>query len=769
LEKTSERAEELRQKFTRPLQKLWEKPGPRLGLECAGRAAIGLLLARGSYFGYAAPFGLAYAAAAASGWRGFAAMAGVMLGYFSTGQVTGTLLLAATLLILALKLILLHKEPENRQWVMALTATFAFCAALLPYIITRGWPAEMAFYFYSAALLAGGCTCLYGQVGQLRSGFAAETGFRSEVGLLALMAGVLLSLADVRLMAGISLGRLAAEILVLLSAREVGPGWGAAAGLIAGMTMDIAPDIGPLFSVIYGFGGFLSGVFFKKGKLAGTLAYISGASVCALWAWGTPYRFAVYYETFAATVLFMLLPDIEIPRALLLTEGGESSMGVLSRCRWRLENAAKAFRDMVDWLGQSVGAERAPEGVNLFARVAEKVCRRCKSAPRCWGSDSETTRDALNGALPAMLEKGTVEAEQFPSYFRSSCKNLEKFLEESRRQLYMVMQTRRQRTGQRESEKLMCRQYSDLARVLADCAEEMPRQLKFDLKLERRINRHFAEKGIKCHTTAYTGEFGRLRIELETQAEMERQELCQALESLAGKRLLFEERGSGDKRYCFKEAELYRIIAGAAAGKKPGQQVSGDSATYFKTEEGLLYVLLADGMGSGEGAAKESGMALNVLERFLRAGVSAEVALRTLDSAFMIKNRDSGVFSTVDLLRVNLFTGQAVIFKYGAAPSYFKRSGSVKRLSSGSLPIGTGELRVSPAQSRFTMSPGDVVVMMSDGIREEEGDGWLTKLIQSHESTGPRELAAAITATGIAGKTPSDDMTVCVFKLEEQA
>ena len=161
-------------------------------------------------------------------------------------------------------------------------------------------------------------------------------------------------------------------------------------------------------------------------------------------------------------------------------------------------------------------------------------------------------------------------------------------------------------------------------------------------------------------------------------------------------------------------------------------------------------------------------MALDVLERFLRAGVSAEVALRTLDSAFQMKNRGSGAFSTVDLLRVNLFTGQAVIFKYGAAPSYIRRGSSVKRLTSGSLPIGAGELRTSPAQSRFTLRPGDLVVMMSDGIREEEGDAWLTGLIGQSDSS-PRQLAASIMAAGIAGREPSDDMTVCVFRLEQQA
>lgn len=115
-------------------------------------------------------------------------------------------------------------------------------------------------------------------------------------------------------------------------------------------------------------------------------------------------------------------------------------------------------------------------------------------------------------------------------------------------------------------------------------------------------------------------------------------------------------------------------VAGVAARKKDGETVSGDGGTYFKREDGTLYVLLCDGMGSGLAANRESSLALRLLEQFLQAGVDTEHALTTLNSALALRGEETGGFTTVDLLQLDLFTGDGVIFKLGAAPTYVKRA-----------------------------------------------------------------------------------------------
>ena len=57
----------------------------------------------------------------------------------------------------------------------------------------------------------------------------------------------------------------------------------------------------------------------------------------------------------------------------------------------------------------------------------------------------------------------------------------------------------------------------------------------------------------------------------------------------------------------------------------------------FRTEGGLLCLLLADGMGSGEAARKESALTCRLVRQFLEAGIEPEAALKTLNSAMALR------------------------------------------------------------------------------------------------------------------------------------
>ena len=93
-------------------------------------------------------------------------------------------------------------------------------------------------------------------------------------------------------------------------------------------------------------------------------------------------------------------------------------------------------------------------------------------------------------------------------------------------------------------------------------------------------------------------------------------------------------------------------------------------------------------MGSGPEAGRESTLAVELLERFLRAGVRPQPALRTLSAALALRGEEHGGFTTIDLLRLDLFTGAAEVYKYGAAPTYVRQGTAVTRISGAALPAG---------------------------------------------------------------------------------
>ena len=198
---------------------------------------------------------------------------------------------------------------------------------------------------------------------------------------------------------------------------------------------------------------------------------------------------------------------------------------------------------------------------------------------------------------------------------------------------------------------------------------------------------------------------------------------------------------------------------------KHGEHVCGDCLSDFETEDGRLCLLLSDGMGSGEGAHRESAMAVRLLERFLRAGIDAAPALRTVNSALTLRAETTDSFTTIDLLSLSLQSGEGELYKYGAAPSYIKRGGKVRRLSSRGLPAGLQSGDMPPETVRVQLQRGSFFVMVTDGVADSTDDEWLQNLLAGWEGDNPQLLAAAILADSREKRGETDDASVLALYL----
>lgn len=210
----------------------------------------------------------------------------------------------------------------------------------------------------------------------------------------------------------------------------------------------------------------------------------------------------------------------------------------------------------------------------------------------------------------------------------------------------------------------------------------------------------------------------------------------------------------------------YRI--GAALRPKRGESVCGDSLTSFETGA-TLCLLLSDGNGSGEAARRESAMTSRLLRQFLEAGIAAEAALKTLNSALALRCEETGGFSTIDLLTVNLHSGDTAVYKYGAAPTYLKKGGHVRRITCGALPAGLREQSLPPETTRFSMEPGSFLLMISDGVADPDADDWLQNLLAGWEGTDPQMLAGLVLQESEKHGGREDDCAVQALYFPESA
>lgn len=194
----------------------------------------------------------------------------------------------------------------------------------------------------------------------------------------------------------------------------------------------------------------------------------------------------------------------------------------------------------------------------------------------------------------------------------------------------------------------------------------------------------------------------------------------------------------------------------------------GDHIAMFKSENACFYALISDGMGSGEDASLTSDICALFLEKMLSAGNRVELSVRMLNSFIRQKNNGTGdeCSATVDLMELDLMSGQAVFAKNGAAPTYVVRGGRVYQLRSRTLPIGI--LKDSdPQLLRFRMHPGDVVVMVSDGVTHGNDEcPWLIDLLSDPLPESMDSLRLKILRHAIASGSP-DDLSAIAVRVEE--
>ena len=197
---------------------------------------------------------------------------------------------------------------------------------------------------------------------------------------------------------------------------------------------------------------------------------------------------------------------------------------------------------------------------------------------------------------------------------------------------------------------------------------------------------------------------------------------------------------------------------------REGNRLCGDQVDVFEVGASV-YLLLCDGMGSGEEAHREAALTVRLLRQFLEAGIQPAPALKTLNTAMALRGQQGGGYSTIDLAELQREESVVSLFKYGAAPSYLKRGGTVRRICATDPPAGLSDTALPPDRLNLTVQAGDYLVLVSDGIADEKSDEWLLNLLAGWSGNGPDALTRLILSESRSRKGLVDDCAVVVLEL----
>ncbi|MBQ9232526.1 MAG: SpoIIE family protein phosphatase, partial [Lachnospiraceae bacterium] len=144
------------------------------------------------------------------------------------------------------------------------------------------------------------------------------------------------------------------------------------------------------------------------------------------------------------------------------------------------------------------------------------------------------------------------------------------------------------------------------------------------------------------------------------------------------------------KRYemlCMIEKPDFRCETAVRRLSRYEDEISGDNFYIGDIQNGQKLLLIADGMGNGEKASRDSNQLIDSLEELLNAGFDKEMSIRVVNSYLSEKNKGES-FSTLDMMIVDLYTGCGRIYKQGAATTFVKRGEWIEMIKSTSLPVG---------------------------------------------------------------------------------
>ena len=198
-------------------------------------------------------------------------------------------------------------------------------------------------------------------------------------------------------------------------------------------------------------------------------------------------------------------------------------------------------------------------------------------------------------------------------------------------------------------------------------------------------------------------------------------------------------------------------------------EANGDAALSFSSGDGTFFAAICDGMGSGSDAALTSRSSALFLRRMLSAGCGEREALKLLGD--FTRARRLECFSTVDLLRIDPFSGDALFVKSGAAPSFVRRAGQLFKIECETPPVGIIENPCAKTV-KFRLEEGDVVVLVSDGVLpDEEASSWLYEYLASGKNLrgDPPAVAKRIAEASASRAARRDDTTVEVIRIEKAA
>lgn len=483
----------------------------------------------------------------------------------------------------------------------------------------------------------------------------------------------------------------------------------------------------------------------------------------------------------AALIIFLLLPKPFMERIVEDEDEKEEKVAMIGDA---LQTAAKnKLREFADTFKKlqtvmDYGMEKrtilsGTETQHLFDGLVDQVCQECTNCKRCWEQEYKETYQATNSIFAALEKEGGLSVSDIPPDFGEKCIHLEGFLFQANRGFELAKMNLAWSNRMLEGREAIAGQLGEVAQIIDDFSLGLYEEISLEKGKEDELIYRMTENNV------------RVKKAIILKNKEQREEVYITAKSLKGRMMTTKEAasivshiflkpmrvtdsskmiiGKDYEVVSFVEDTLFSCLTGARRCAKEDESVSGDNFSFTHLKGGKLVMMLADGMGSGPKAYKESEAIIELLEQLLESGFKEKSAIKLMN-ALLSLNVDKQQYSTLDVSFIDLFSGVCEIVKMGASTTYIKRDNWVETIASTSLPMGLIHSAVFDNCTK-KLYDGDIIIMVSDGviegIKEDNKEEYLKELILNTNTSSPKELVDRL-INKVIELTPDgnkDDMT----------
>lgn len=535
----------------------------------------------------------------------------------------------------------------------------------------------------------------------------------------------------------VSLGHVLAVIVTLFFSYYGSVAGGCIAGVSTGIVLGLVNTDLSYISGAFAFGGLIAGIFSPVGKFVTVLAFTLSNLVIALQSGNSETIIKGLYEIAIAGVFFIIAPKSignKLNKLFNQNTGNYYCDSMTKNIMMRLDFSARTLSNVsesIDTVAQKFKKLNFSDVHIVYKKAADNVCKYCSLKSLCWEKENKRTNAIFDTLTPKLKKDILIKSSDFPQEFTNRCSKsavLANLINQNYDNLKSTIVAQRRVD---EIRAVVYDQFCGMSDMLYDLKEDLSKVEKYDTSTAEKLSVFFKDIGVPTtQVSCKIDESKRMAVEIASPKNdvsfILNKEIAKKINNICDRIMDKPMITSSDgfSKIHFTEQPKYTISFGIKQHICNNKGLCGDNFSYFNDGNGNMIFIISDGMGTGGRAAVDAAMASSLMVKLIKAGIGFDCALKIVNSALLVKSNEESL-ATLDIIKINMFTGEVQIMKAGATSTFIRKNGTVLKIDPPSLPTGI-LTDISFSKNKCNLQPGDKILMISDGVCAC-GDDWIEK------------------------------------------